>query len=335
MFKDKDSIVVFVLYIVLSVSQGLLVTATKNANGGYSFNFTTVVLIMEICKLLVSIIAFLMHNSILSLQREVFKNIKFALLYVFPAALYCLYNNLQFVNLANFDPTTYHILLQSRIVVTGFIYQIFFAVNLNIKQWISLIILTLGCIIKQIDLLNIQQLSTSTSNISYAILLVLAQVTCSSIASVYIELLIKSKDKQVNIWLQNIFMYTVSIFCNLIVLCFSGSLSDIISLDSITSIFQIPVLLIIANWVGLGLITSFFLKNLNSILKTFASGLDLVFIAILSSFFFSIPITGFTVLSILVISLAFWMYSKNPITRKETAVVAEKLNSVKNGVIDS
>ena len=46
------------------------------------------------------------------------------LLYVVPAFMYCLYNNLAFVNLANYDPTTYYLLLQFRVVVTGVIFQV-------------------------------------------------------------------------------------------------------------------------------------------------------------------------------------------------------------------
>lgn len=45
-------------------------------------------------------------------------------LYFIPAALYCLYNNLQFVNLSAYDPTTYYLLLQFRVVVTGVIFQV-------------------------------------------------------------------------------------------------------------------------------------------------------------------------------------------------------------------
>ena len=46
------------------------------------------------------------------------------LLYIVPSFMYCLYNNLAFVNLANYDPTTYYLLLQFRVVVTGVIFQV-------------------------------------------------------------------------------------------------------------------------------------------------------------------------------------------------------------------
>ena len=41
-----------------------------------------------------------------------------------PASLYCLYNNLSFENLSIFDPTTYFIFMQIRLLMTGVIYQV-------------------------------------------------------------------------------------------------------------------------------------------------------------------------------------------------------------------
>ena len=43
-----------------------------------------------------------------------------------PALLYCVYNNLSFANLAVFDPTTYFMLLQTRLLLTGVFYQVLF-----------------------------------------------------------------------------------------------------------------------------------------------------------------------------------------------------------------
>lgn len=45
-------------------------------------------------------------------------------MYLIPACLYCIYNNLAFVNLSKFDPTTYFLLLQFRVVVTGVLFQV-------------------------------------------------------------------------------------------------------------------------------------------------------------------------------------------------------------------
>ena len=45
-------------------------------------------------------------------------------MYLVPASLYCLYNNLAFVSLSFFNPTTYFMLMQIRLLLTGLIYQV-------------------------------------------------------------------------------------------------------------------------------------------------------------------------------------------------------------------
>lgn len=46
------------------------------------------------------------------------------MLYFGPAGLYALYNILTYVNLQHYDPTTYFLLLQLRVVVTGILFQV-------------------------------------------------------------------------------------------------------------------------------------------------------------------------------------------------------------------
>lgn len=67
----------------------------------YSYRHSTKQLLVEVVK----------HRNVLGL-------------YFIPAFLYCLYNNLSFVNLSLFDPTTYYLLLQFRVVVTGILFQV-------------------------------------------------------------------------------------------------------------------------------------------------------------------------------------------------------------------
>lgn len=67
------------------------------------------------------------------------------------------------------------------------------------------------------------------------------------------------------------------------------------------------------NNAAIGIVTSFFLRFLNSILKTFASALELVFIAILSWLIFDIPVRINTALSILVVITAVYLYAQNPV----------------------
>ena len=48
-------------------------------------------------------------------------------LYLVPATLYCLYNNLSFLSLAYLDPVTYSMFMQIRLLLTGLIYQVSFS----------------------------------------------------------------------------------------------------------------------------------------------------------------------------------------------------------------
>lgn len=52
---------------------------------------------------------------------------------------------------------------------------------------------------------------------------------------------------------------------------------------------------------------------MNSILKTFASALELMFTAVLCYFLFAIPIYLNTILAIAVVSFAIYLYSKSPV----------------------
>jgi len=132
-----------------------------------------------------------------------------------PALLYCLYNNLAFVNLSIFDPTTYFILLQLRVILTGIVYQCLFKKDLSKIQWLSLVLLTIGCMIKELKMEgNIRQHSYG---FFISILLMLTQILCSCLAGVYNEYLLKKgQGVNVNVYVQNIYMYTDSILCNLL-----------------------------------------------------------------------------------------------------------------------
>ena len=96
-----------------------------------------------------------------------------------------------------------------------------------------------------------------------------------------------------------------------------GDLAGALSMKSLQSINTPLVLLIIVNNALLGLATSLFLKKLNSILKAFASALELVITALLSVPILGIPLTLHTVIALALISLAVIVYAQNPVENKK------------------
>ncbi|CAB3366460.1 Hypothetical predicted protein [Cloeon dipterum] len=256
------------------------------------------------------------------------------MLYFVPAFMYCLYNNLAFVNLATYDPTTYYLLLQFRVVITGVVFQVLFKKQLSCKQWISLLLLTLGCMIKHIDIGNAgheatkgtDKVAESSFSREISTLFILVQTVCSCFAGVYNEFLLKGEGAQVNIYVQNVFMYIDSIICNAGVLMVQGNLQEAFQPDALAAVLRPTVLLIMLNNAAIGIITSFFLKNLNSIVKTFASALELMFTAVFCWLLFGIPIHLSTVLAIAVVSYSVMIYSQNPVVNQTpTSTSAQSL----------
>ncbi|CAH1114259.1 unnamed protein product [Psylliodes chrysocephalus] len=317
LFPSKLSFIIFVGYILLFVNQGILVTASQQSNNRYDYSVVTVVLLTEVLKLVISSLLYCRENSATQLVKEVLSNRKVLLLYFVPAFLYCLYNNLAFINLSLFDPTTYYLLLQFRVVVTGILFQVIFSKILSKKQWISLIILTLGCMLKQVNFTQETPAEKPSKAASVSLgldaIMIFVQIICSCLAGVYNEYLLKKQGASINIFVQNVFMYLDSIVCNVLLLILNGNLLEAFLYDNITKVFHYKVLLVMINNAAIGIVTSFFLKTLNSILKTFASALELVFTALLSNLLFSIPIYLNTVLSICTVMGATYLYTQNPV----------------------
>ncbi|KAL0101560.1 hypothetical protein PUN28_018999 [Cardiocondyla obscurior] len=322
LFPGRWSPVIFISYIALFINQGILVTWSQRS-GRYEYNIVAVVLMTEVLKLVISTALYCKDNSILTLLQETRKNKKVLLLYMIPALLYCLYNNLAFVNLARFDPTTYYVLLQLRVVLTGIIFQVIFNKKLSATQWISLVILTVGCMVKHFD----AHVLGSEFHVDIFLLLILVQTTCSCLAGVYNEYLLKRQGADIDIFIQNVFMYIDSIFCNIVAIVllsiFTSGISEMLTNVEIGTFLQPKVILIMLNNSLVGIITSFFLKTLNSILKTFASAVELVFTAMLCWFLFSIPISTNTIISIAMVSFAVILYSRNPVQNTQPKETAE------------
>lgn len=159
----------------------------------------------------------------------------------------------------------------------------------------------------------------------------LFQVFCSCFAGVYNEYLLKGKGCDIHIMVQNVYMYLDSILCNCLVLAYKGELTGAFTSSSLSSIVQVNVLCIIANNAAIGIIVSLFLRSLNSILKTFASALELMFTAVLCWFIFGIPVDIYTVVAILIVSAATYLYAQNPVVNKAKN---EELHHKENGATE-
>lgn len=150
---------------------------------------------------------------------------------------------------------------------------------------------------------------------------------CSCFAGVYNEYLLKDAGADVHLMLQNIFMYLDCIVCNFIVLLLNGEATTAFSDSSLKSVFQPLVIAVMLNSSACGIVTSVFLKNLNSVLKTFASALEVIATAILCWIIFGIPVDIYTFISIAIVCYAIYLYAQNPVVNKGRLETASDDNS--------
>ncbi len=180
--------------------------------------------------------------------------------YLVSAALYCAYNNLSYVSLAVFDPTTYFMFLQVRLLLTGVVYQCLFDRRLTRTQWGSLLLVTVGCMVQKMELPQETHKPTASPDssspngnlaegvvveeeeeesklltVGFGLVFILIQVCCSVFAGVYNEKLLKTHG-DLHIMAQNAFMYVDSIACNAALLAAFGELSTAFNAEALQSI---------------------------------------------------------------------------------------------------
>ncbi|KNC84646.1 hypothetical protein SARC_03137 [Sphaeroforma arctica JP610] len=321
-FPDNASFVICLAYMGTFVMQGLLTTASQSVGGGYSYNTTTAVMTAECIKLATAFGLYVQEHGLTKFQREFQAHQNLLRLYFVPAGLYCLYNNLAFINLANYDPTSYYLLLQFRVVVTGVVFQVLFKQRLSQKQWASLVILTCGCFMKEYGSGSHKEASVGIeaqrqADFYFHTGLIMVQVFCSCFAGVYNEKLLKGDNGEAPVMLQNCYMYLDSIVCNILFIMVRGELGSAFSAQGLSSMLQPVVVLVCCNNAMIGIITSLFLKKLNSVVKVYASAIELIATAILSWMLFGYPIDGPTFIALILIVGASAIYSMNPIMKND------------------
>lgn len=183
--------------------------------------------------------------------------------------------------------------------------------------------------LKQIPMTQESEVTNSDHSKSQSLVLsvnalfIFIQIFCSCFAGVYNEYLLKNQGSDINIFVQNVFMYLDSIICNVILLMLDGSIYNAFLYENLVKVMNYKVILVMLNNAAVGIVTSMFLKTLNSILKTFASALELVLTAILSFILFGIPVYLNTLLAICTVMYAIYLYSQNPVNSAHQSV--EKL----------
>ena len=341
--------VVFYGYIAFWVTQNMLVYAFRKHR--HHINFTTVAGLIEMTKLVFSLVAFYKQDYANS------QRIKFSvagplfLKYTIPAFLYAVYNNLAYVILAMTDPGTHGILSNARTLLTAVVWRYAFSKSISNDKWKALFLITAGCFIKGLETFTPE----STVNL-WIILLILIQICTATAAGVYMEFLLKGyKDIPVN--LQNSFMYVNCILGNVIIMVLrqlhsngggvdggrvqtlaeagsaGGNASAATTTTTVSSgagsggdglglgtILADPFALTVVVFGAMtGMSTGFFLRYLDSVLKTIATSIELLLLPFASMVCFGTNVGVTTFVAVLCVAQGTLLYSKKP-TKKSSVI---------------
>ena len=309
---------IFVGYMGLWCALRMLIYGSKKSVPEY--NQTTLLIFVCLLKLVIATVMYVQTDGTISqLFKQWGENQSVFLKYFLPAASYVVYDNLTFLNLSLSDPVTYVILMQMRIAATGIIWQGFFDKKLNKNQWISIGLLTAACVAQKARPLLFPDPTKAAeaghATPVYALLLIAFQIACGVFSSVFNEVLLKEKGGA-GVNLQNIFMYTHSLVCNIVWLMVCPSsmcrqqLGEALKEENLSLMKHHLVLPIIFMLASIGIVTSLFIKHLDSVRKTIASAMEIFVDAILAFLLFGIQIGPETVLATCLASAGVYLYAK-------------------------
>lgn len=267
----------------------------ESSAGKNQFDAGSVIAVQEIFKLCISLIMGGFNEFSLS-------HLPLFFYYSIPAILYTLYNNITFTALNMFDPTTYFVLMQFRIVVTAFLSVVLLGRRISVWQWLALFIIMAGAMLKEVHRAVI-----SPQNLSeYGVIGL--QILLSVVAGLVTEYLLKQTKLNCPISVQNVFMYANSlIFFFGYRVVFLGEEEMLINIPSVLG--NKLLLPVVVNAGIIGVTTSFFLKHLSSVHKSIASAIELWITAVFSSLMFGYTFDPSTFAGIAVVTVGVLLYS--------------------------
>ncbi|XP_062144478.1 CMP-sialic acid transporter 3 [Alnus glutinosa] len=275
--------------------QPILVYMSK-VDGSFKFSPISVNFLTEVAKLIFAIVMLLLQarhqkvgeKPLLSISTFVQAARNNVLLAV-PALLYAINNYLKFTMQLYFNPATVKMLSNMKVLVIAVLLKIIMRRRFSTIQWEALALLLIGISVNQLRSLPEGTTALGLPVATGAYICTVIFVTVPSMASVYNEYALKSQ-YDTSIYLQNLFLYGYGAIFN-----FLGILGTVIvkgpSSFDILQGHSKATMLLIANNAAQGILSSFFFKYADTILKKYSSTVATIFTGIASAALFGHTLT--------------------------------------------
>lgn len=235
-----------------------------------------------------------------------------------PSLLYTVQNNLLYYALSHLDAATYSVCYQMKILTTAIFSVLLLQRKLNLLQWSSLVILTIGVALTQ---LSAQKNSAAHENTLGGFIAVIVAACLSGFAGVYFEKVLKSAPSSV--WMRNIQMGCSSVVLGVAGVFLSDDRSIVLEHGFFYGYSAIVWTVIFLQAVG-GLVVAVVVKYADNILKGFAASFSIITSCALCIIIFDFVPTTVFVIGACLVNVAMYLYSYTPPVPSEPSNTHDK-----------
>ncbi|PSC75788.1 CMP-sialic acid transporter 3-like [Micractinium conductrix] len=272
----------------------VLVQLAKDSGGHYAFSPVAVNLLVESFKTLFALGTLVAYGTgrpgppMYRNWRTFVRDARHNRLLVVPAALYAINNYLKFAMQLFFKPTTAKMLSNLKILVIAVLMRFVLRRSFNVFQWEALLLLVAGITVNQLNYCSKGSGGDLFSPAS--IMYTLGSITVPSLASVYAEFALK-KHMDTSVLLQNFFLYFFGMCFNVLGLLFVMLVDSSMRPATLLHGFRSVTFLLVVNNALQGILSSFFFKYADSILKKQSSTIATIFTGLMSAALFGHALT--------------------------------------------
>ncbi|XP_047675240.1 probable UDP-sugar transporter protein SLC35A4 [Tachysurus fulvidraco] len=286
-------------------SHAPLIALTKS-DGRVPFSPSSCVVLIELCKLLISLSALFASGDIHTIKVSV--SWTAVVPYALPALLYAFNNNLVVFMQAYMDPSSFQVLSNLKIASTALLYTSCLRKRLRRAQWAAMALLMVAGALHSYSSLDWEIPDKRVENArdglhitAWGLLLILLYCFVSGLAAVYTEKVLKSQ--RLPLSLQNLFLYIFGVGINLMSHFYSTGTEQTF-LDGYSAL----VWVIIAGQAANGLLMSVIMKHGTGITRLFIISSAMLVNSVLSWWLLGLQLTPFFFLPLLLIAVAVYFY---------------------------
>eukprot|EP01137_Pigoraptor_chileana_P011603 Opistho-2@62723 len=268
--------------VVQNTSLVLLMRYSRTVDGPMYISSTAVVM-AEVMKLATCLAIIVKEQGGISglvrtLQDDIIGKPRETLMVGVPALLYTIQNNLLYVAVSNLEAATFQVTYQLKILTTAVFSVFMLSKHLSGLKWLSLVILTAGVAIVQIDLTKAAAAVGPEQNAMLGFAAVVAACISSGFAGVYFERILKNTTA--SIWLRNVQLGLAGAVLGFVGVLYNDR--EAVAEDGFFQGYTWIVWLVIATQAVGGLVVAIVVKYADNILKGFATSVSIILSSVVS-----------------------------------------------------